>query len=375
MFPFFLNGPGIQHFVNRRVKNGIIPPVYFHIFCLIALFLFPRLNLPGQTRDSNDRQTIRHSSVYRDFEKEMEHYENSGCDSALRIPVSSALPSWFEDAGCHQDDTIFIPGISDPGLPDTIAKQQAFLRACALCALSRKTSGRCFSDYYLKNVQASVDSKYEEIYQFTSLANTMMHGIRIVRDTILRSKEAIMLVAAPLFPADISPGRSFEFDGYLYNYEVEVAGHNRMLKKIRSVISGQGPGFLVPDPDSLSVYLVNRHFTGVRSLQSRKFPAYDRFEYYYKSKNGKNIPDPDVKTTGSSCKTGLWIALVNQVFDQLSYFVKAHTTRVQAVNDNTQNTRIELNREKNAVNLKFTIEKIDLTDNTLKVQIKISHEK
>ena len=345
------------------------------IFFVSSPWLFFPVFLSWQTRDLNDQNVNGNSSIYRIFNKEMNDYNNFSRDSAAMVPVASTLPLWFKNTGYRQGDSLFITGISDPGLPGPVARRQATQRACALAALSQHTSGRYLSDYFLKNIHASSDSKYEEMYHFTSSSGNCANRVRIVRDTVLKSREVILLVAVPLLSRDTARDGILKFEGYLYNYEVEVDRHNRLLKKIMATISDQGMNGSEPDPDSLSFYQVNQCFTGVSNWQRRIVPAYDRFEYYYASESPEN-PDQEriEKIQGSSCKTGLWIAFMNQVCEQLGFFIKSNTVNIRSVNDQTQDTRVELNREKTMVTLNFTIAKVDLSDNKLTVQIKISNE-
>ena len=273
-------------------------------------------------------------------------------------------------------DNMLMPGISDPGLPEPDARQQALHRACAMAALSQNMNGRYYSDYFTKNVKEDADSRFSELYRFSTFFSNMDNKVRVVHETLLNSKEAVLLVAVPAKAEPSAGDRILKFEGYLYNHELEVDQHDQYLRKIEAFISGKGSDNSFFHPDSVLFYQINQRFTGIKNLQRQKFPDFTGFEYYYTCHDtGTRDPDNPDESLGSSCKSGLWIAFLNQVFDQLSYFIRQNIDQAQQVSDQTPDTRISMNREKDMEMLKFSFTDIGLSDNKLLVKIMISHEK
>ena len=376
MMPHFADDIGKHKYVNRRRSVSGAPAVH-NCWYLLMIFLLLTPPIFGQINKTTgtDNQTNAKSSIYKIFETELGNYQPANNDSSASVPVSSFIPVWLQLIVPEKTDTLLMVGISDPGLPDSIARAQACLRALGLAAMARHCKSRFISDFYHKSQEESADSKFEEIYHFMASSATFPGIPNVIRDTILRSRETIVLVAVPVYQEPKGKDTNCVIDGYLYNYEFEVDGHSHLLRKIGNTISTRQSLPPFPWPDSISFYQVNQRFTGIKNIQQKINPQFNRFEYYYTPSVEVPSTTKESRISGSSCKSGLWIALLNQVFEQLSFFTKGATSQTQAVSDQTLETRNELNREKNQVDLRFSFGAINLSDNHLKVQIKISHEK
>ncbi|MEI6435027.1 MAG: hypothetical protein WCP32_09300 [Bacteroidota bacterium] len=361
---------------NRRRPSYGAPAVLLYWLLLnFLLLLTPSLCGQSDHKTGTGSQDSRKSSIYAIFETEMTNYLPSRRDTTSLIPVTSVIPTWLHLITSEKTDTLVMAGISDPGLPDSLAYAQARLRAFAMAAMARRCKGRFISDFYLKSHKTTTDSKFEEMYNFIASSSVSPENTTVIRDTILQSGEAVVLVAVPVPQETKSNDATCIVKSYLYNYEFEVDGRDRLMRKIGSAISTSRTNGSSQLPDSISFYEVNQRFTGIKNIQQKINPRFSKFEYYYFSSIQEPAITDENRIAGSSCKSGLWIAMLNQIFDQLSFFIKTNTTQTGAVNDQTEDTRNELNREKNQIDMRFSFGAINLLDNKLMVQIKISHEK
>jgi len=112
--------------------------------------------------------------------------------------VYSRIPAWLCEPLQVGPDKFLVVGISDPGLSDSVARQQAFIRGVALGSLAIRSECSYLCDFFTKEVKRGTDSKYEEIYRFSTLFSGDLDEINILADTILRSKEAVLLLEMPL---------------------------------------------------------------------------------------------------------------------------------------------------------------------------------
>jgi len=128
----------------------------FLLLFYITLLIFPAAKSQSQT------------IISREFDQEMANYGTGSNDSTLLSTKLSLLPAWMYNSFPDQADTIFILGISDPGLNDSLAHHQAILRALALAALANHSSFDFLSDFYSQSKDLGSSSKYEEIYRFSA---------------------------------------------------------------------------------------------------------------------------------------------------------------------------------------------------------------
>jgi len=110
-----------------------------------------------------------HTTIHRNFDIEMARYAATSPDTTFLSTVISTIPPWIKEHFPEQRDTLYVIGISDPGLQDSIARTQAFLRALALGSMAHETECDHFSDFYSQGQKSGTDSKYEEIYRFSSV--------------------------------------------------------------------------------------------------------------------------------------------------------------------------------------------------------------
>ena len=146
----------------------------------------------------------------------------------------------------------------------------------------------------------------------------------------------------------------------------------QIIRRVSYITSGTLQADQIISPDTVSFYLVNKRFTGIRNLQKKISPEMS-FDYYYLCP-GQSQHDTSLKYSGSTCRSGLWIAMLDQIWDQLSLYLKSHSAQTRKVQDYNPALSNELNRETNGLNLKFNIEHISLSDNKLMVKTDRSEE-
>ncbi len=335
----------------------------------LFLLLMPGI-LPAQNTNTGGTSPSS-SSMQKIFDEEMEKYIPTARNGNPMKPLRSILPENWNSFPVRTEDTIYMIGISDPGIPPEVAHGQAMLRATGLAALTMGCRGEHFSDYFLKSSAAHTDSKFEEIYQIT--ASTAIHPSSVVvhRSSLLKSGEQMVIAAIPLHYMDSGRDPTLTH-GYLYQYDAVFGGAMQIIRRVSYTTSCESPSHPSISPDSVSFYLVNKRFTGIRNLQQKISPE-TTFDYYYLCP-GPEQPDSTSGYTGSTCRSGLWIALLDQIWEQLSFYLKNHSAQTRKVQDSSPDQSNELNRETNGLNLQFIIEQIRLSENKLMVKTNITHE-
>lgn len=353
---------------NRSITNiFMLPAIRIRILPLFFLLISGILT----AQNSGTGVASPSSSIQKIFDEEMEKYTPTARNGNTLKPLRSILPENWNYIPVSTNDTIYIIGISDPGIPPGVALEQAMLRATGLASMALGCRGEHFSDFFLKSNAAHTDSKFEEIYQIS--ASTANHPTSSVvhRSFLLKSGEQMVVAAIPLNESNSGMDPTLTH-GYLYQYDATFGGAMQIIRRVSYTTTCESPAHPVISPDSVSFYLVNKRFTGIRNLQQKISPAMT-FDYSYLCPD-REQPVSDSAYAGSTCRSGLWIALLDQIWEQLSYYLKKHSAQTRKVQDYSPDLSSELNRETNSLNLKFIIEQIRLSENKLIVKTNITHE-
>ncbi|MEI6750131.1 MAG: hypothetical protein WCM93_13310 [Bacteroidota bacterium] len=312
-------------------------------------------------------------AIYGEFEKEMAEYGIGSTDTSLLPTSLSPIPAWMNRSFPMHGDTLFVFGISDPGLADSTARQQAFYRATAIGALANGTGCEHFSDLYNQGKAGGSESKYEEIYRFIADFSDSISAPAILNSAILPSSEAILLLGIPIKNPEVQQIKPIRIEAVLYNNESDIMNGNRMSTKVDITIQKKNADKLLI-MDASSFYQINGKATGMRCLYPQSQAVYNRYEFYYAT----GIPVDEADSTnirGTTCKQGLWIAYASQILEHLSLQAKMISKDSQIVRDNTKMTSNELIREKSRTKLMWRIKNIDMNNHRMKVNMTISEFK
>jgi hypothetical protein len=346
--------------LNRVVLPGlpVIQILLLLQFTPITLFC----QFPGATCTSSPSDT---GSIYSVFQRETDEYQPTQ-EIRKRKAIKSSLPKNWNQIPVSTEDTLYIPGISDPGLPDTTAFRQAFLRAAGLAALASGCQGTYLSDLYFKTRFSTSQSRYEDLYRFQAGSSLRFREIRVVTSFRLKSKEIYLLLAIP--KARNRGLNQIEISGNLYNYNV----NDVLVRRIDCAVLPSPAFFPGAFTDSVAFYQYNRNFSNIRNLRNQWGSAPDKYDYFYPGDSEKN--EDLIVNSSSSCNYGLWIAMLHQVFDALNNYMFKYSEQTQTLNEQGNAVRNQLTREKTNLLLTFTINDINLNNNSLMVKIAISHE-
>ena len=328
----------------------------------LLLFAFVLLSLPLRA------QTI--SVISSDFDTEMSGYI-MGTDDTTLLPTSrSPVPPWICSGLPMQNDTLYVMGISDPGLADSVARRQAILRAVALGAMENGTKCKHLTDFFSQAKGVESDSKYQEIYCFTAGFSENLPPPGIIKDTILPSTEAIVLVAIPKKHLQKNHVKNMWAEAYFYNNDAAISNGNNISRTFDvSIREKKSYDTLVLD--ACSFYQLNGKASGMRCLWPKSQFVYNHYEFYYTT--GQSVPFTDsVDFHGTTCKQGLWIAYVSQIMENLSMQTKRLVQESMNVTSNASLRSAELVRERSQCRLSWRINDLSIRDDKMLVNLSVS---
>lgn len=309
-------------------------------------------------------------AVNRDFENEMQTYPAGNSFKSLPQTTRCLIPDWVYANLPESGDTIFILGISDPGLHDTLAHQQAFIRAVALGSLACKTDCDHLSDWYKQSAGDENESTYAEIYRFSSKFAINPNNARIIQEIILGSTEVILLVGIPMQNIKSLILKDARVEALIYNNEADIVFGNQTSQKIDFSIQKRYNNEMIVLDES-SFYQVNGKATGIRCFFPDSQTLFNSYEFYYTSGRPKQEAESNI-SNGTTCRQGLWIAYISQILEHLSMQAKLQCKDSESVNDNMEHSSRELLREKSRTLLTWRLNNIVIQDHKMKVNVNIS---
>lgn len=286
------------------------------------------------------------------------------------LPIRSVLPEEWAEIATVSLDSIAMIGISDPGLPDSVALLQAVTRATGLASLARSCKITMVNDRFVRANPGEIMNRYEEVYCLSAISYPDPERLQTVKNIKLPSGEIIVVV---LVPSD-QTGPRRETTGCLYNQDIDTKTGKKLISRLSFI--NLSPGISKPEvqPDTVIFYQLNKRFFGVKNLCAQLNPPMAGNDYFYEQKEASEQTAGPARD-GSACKSGLWVALVNEILDRLSLFLKKNDVESKRVSDAYNGTSSEINREKTGKNLRFHITKILVSNNILTAELTITHEK
>lgn len=341
------------------------------IYNRILFKAWPLLFLFYTIQSSFAQESLPGNSIYQAFDKEMDKQVITNTDTRKHKTLRSQLPEWWGQIPEETTDTVYSMGISDPGLPDSTAFNQAFIRACALVSLANSCVATHLSEFYFKSRSAQSNSKYEEMCRLSSDIQFNPGQCKILRSAKLKSREVILLMSFPKKNRENEVVPLF-CKGYQYAFTTDIEGSDKMIWKYQCIIGTNRNKTPIFRTDTVTFYQYNMKFIGVKNLCQKMNSAKKQTDYYYTSVTGQTADDKSNAYT--DCTSGLWIALMNRIFLQTSYFVKKRTNQTQVVRDQTGTGGNELEREKTEYKTSIQIRQIEVKMNGLRIYTNLSHD-
>ncbi len=286
--------------------------------------------------------------------------------------VYSILPGWVFQHLPDLPRSVRMLGISDPGLPFNVARQQAFLRGVALGSLATASTGSFLSDLFSMEEQNENQSRYEEIYQVFAIFFVDPQHVTVLEEATLKSGEVILLMDVPVENDSTTQGEKLIADLFLYNNEVNASQKNQLMRKYTFSLNLDRNDRTFP-MDDFSFFRLNRKASGIRTMMLQSQRSFDSLEYYY-GMHSLNETDSALVGNGdrttetmneeehspTNCSSGLWIAYLSQILEQASFFIQHQVDNTARVSDHTANLTIDLSREAEVVPLQWRIHRFRL---------------
>lgn len=280
------------------------------------------------------------------------------------IPLKSSLPCNF----FRNISSSFI-GISDAGTDSATAYHQAYVRALSMVAL-RKGLARGMSDFFNDTNGEQISSNYEELCELKTSCNLPVAGLKVSDSIWLKSGEFVLFMTVDSTTVICDNRVNMNSSVSIYYKENETDGSRKIINKIllenKLFYSGKENGHT----EKLTYIVSNNRWLSKETFFDDRKINTDRYKIFYEPITECMADTTGYKESGSSSVDGLWYALVNNIYRQLSAQLKEQFLKVKKVGDRYQDKMITLNRESGFFRFGCVLVDGALVDNKLVTRIK-----
>ncbi|MFZ4724337.1 MAG: hypothetical protein ACOYMD_02750 [Paludibacter sp.] len=283
-------------------------------------------------------------------------------------PLKSQLPCGF-----YRYIVTSAIGISDVKLDSTTAYHQAYLRALSMLAL-QKGLARGMSDFFNDTNGKDISSNYEELCELKSDCNFSAEGIKVLNSFQLKSGEFVIFLGIDSSSVTTTNLIKINSIATIYYKDSEINGSRKIINKItfdNNLTSFENNKNHIEKTTYVSGN--NRWVSNETYFDSKKIVT-DRYKIFYDSPSECIGDTTGFKEFGTSTVDGLWFALVNSVYRQLSAKIKENFLKVKKLGDQYGDKVISLNRETGFFKFSFNITDAALIDNKLITKIKVNYQ-
>jgi hypothetical protein len=283
-------------------------------------------------------------------------------------PLKSQLPCAF-----YRNITTSAIGISDVKLDSTTAYNQAYLRALSMLAL-QKGLARGMSDFFNDTNGKDISSNYEELCELKSDCSFSAEGIKVLNSFQLKSGEFVLFLG--IDSSSVTPTNLIKINSIatIYYKDSEMNGSRKIINKItfdNALTSSENNKNHIEKTTYVSGN--NRWVSNETYFDNKKIVT-DRYKIFYDSSPECIGDTTGFKEFGTSTVDGLWFALVNSVYRQLSGKIKENFLKVKKLGDQYGDKVISLNRETGYFKFSFNVLDAALLDNKLITKIKVNYQ-
>lgn len=328
------------------------------LFPLILLLLVSTLNAQvNQTSKKKIKEIEKNKSDFENTFIENFHTpseNNNGEDIVNTAPCH--LPEWIFNHTKSTKETLYIIGISDPGMDSVSAVELAVLRAKTIYALLNNSKIKNVTDYY-SNLQTQTNENMFEYYS-QIFANYNVGDENIIKLFYTKYKEAVVLVKIQKYYTTFLPKDSISLDCELYKMDMnmEYGTQYESMFDIKTKNNNQ-------DSCISSHYVlteVNNNSEISTKYNNNKLTIPNYYFNYIKSTNN---------SVQLKAGNGLWKEYIKSILLKILNLSQINSVKIKTLAENYSSIYEKMTREISNNNLQFNIDAIKILNNKLDVKL------
>ncbi|MCB0804610.1 MAG: hypothetical protein KDC05_02370 [Bacteroidales bacterium] len=313
------------------------------------------------TSTGTDRSYDKFKTV---FEKELNRFGSENIEPVDFVVHPVNLPDWLVQYNSGDGVDLFSLGISDPGMEENLAKQQAIFRAKTVACFLTNPSIQTVSENYTADLVKKTDPDFVEkfINYFRVLSansfnsddenpvyydyNSFREAIVVIRIDLPGTGSDSIFCVGNVYQAERTTGSVMQMD-----QRHEIFG---MLKQDNTVNARY----------AYSIHSINQkdEITSKLNNSQIEFP-YRNFKYTVKQNSVEHSNSPEKL----SC--GLWKAFITALLQEMHLAMQNNPVSVKQVGDVYDGSSKNLARESGKSNRSFSINNLHIYNNQLSVTL------
>jgi hypothetical protein len=306
------------------------------------------------------------------FDKEFDDdYTGSTTPDRKLVFQRIKIPQWAINIPESNDSVLYCIGVSDPGMEKDTAISLAVFRAKALIALMSSAQITGITDFFVSgHKNQNNNSLYREYYNITTEMYQDSNDFRIIEDTVLPDKEAVVLVSWSrsknkrskkrlLLKADVNVyGKFTGSDSYI----------DSRLSRLEAFFSQED----VQKKDTCyHKYLVRNYNKGIAILsrfqEDESILEGQSLKYFSTGKKNDTIGSG---FTSIRLNNGLWYGLLLSVARSIVLESQSNKVNLKSVSDNVNEGSKELIRILSTNRVSSVINSLTINNNRIVIDFK-----
>ncbi len=312
---------------------------------------------------------------YREFketlEKETEKLEQDTAKSNFQVLHPASLPEWLFNLPVSTSNTLYVLGISDPGMEEEKAFQLAELRAKAIIAVFFKSKVTFIIDNYsnerIDENRDEFTTRYENLFSIVSTLSDSHSNFEIVNKEYTSFGEAIVLLK---FSPRITKEKPDQIKLEINSYEVERQKYNTFEIEEKFDITGSLIE-AVNDSSKSNFYYSFHSLNNLFEISSKYMDEEYQFPYYSFKYQGQSTDDKSIFETSINNKLnyGIWKAYIETLVQKIFNMSLVFAVDIKRVGDDYSSKTQNFSREVSEANMSFRLNKFYIYNNRLSLEL------
>ncbi len=348
---------------SKVVMNSKRAAIVFTFLLISGLSAF------GQERLDEKQKIVREYEAFRRMFEEQRDDRETKAEDPLFMTVIHAekLPDWTVSPPKSSRDTLYILGISDPGLEKEAGKTMAMKRALQLWLLLNSPGVDNMRENYRISVNDELMQVYTEFSKVTGETTLHIQDIARLKTHVTAFDETIILAGIPTAKAhnEAVLAAQSKTEVSLFTRLNTIDRREHIVENFHLVFDSSAKA----SPSQLDQRILRNGAFTENTTHADDSLVTDlptlNLRYRDAGQNDKNADDNMVKQ-GLCLRNGLWIALVSGVVQHLAAAChEENSIHFRHMGETYDHISQALGREVTGCNLRFPVPTIDIRNNEL----------
>lgn len=338
-------------------------------FRIFLAFIFILSAIPFNFCIAQVNPDVDYRKFQDEFSKETDSLQDDSLKKSKHVLHPAGLPDWIKQLPQSFDGTYYAIGISDPGMNNEKAFDQALLRAKSVLSFLLAPNFESLADNYSDEKSGAANSSYKTKYiSFYRLQSDIIvndSNVKVIENYFTSFNEAIVLIEVTP-PVDESV--VFSSVANIYQDERQNTGSYTMVEKYHMMGSILNEKNEKQKNYEYTIYSINNIFE-INSTLNNTVIEFPYLNYRYTT-DTTSIASSSENEFGSKMNYGFWKSFIESFLQELYSMQQDQPVIIKTTGDNygSSHTKI-LTREISVASPALKLSSINLINNHLSVKL------